>query len=974
LEIEANRRAEGEGSSSEPREVREESPAIAAYHATIGCSPGRSGRTGRAWPLGWHLYLFAVALIAPLLAFGLIATNRMIAAERAAAEEQVRGMARMLSAAIDREITSLAETLQVFAGAESLREGNLAGFHRDASAAVRGTGQAILLIDRNLNQLVNTRVPYGTPLPQTGDPDTARKAFATRRPANGDLMSDQLAQRFVLTVMVPVSINGEVPYALILSPEPASLSRVLEQQYLPEGWVARVSDRNGLILARSERFHELFGKPVPSDSEGESTGHAGVITAKDREGTPVLLANSWSGVTGWRTAVWVPLVILEAPARQLRLALAALAAIAFSVSLLAAALVGRWLARPIAGAASAAAALGRGAPVDYTPCAIAEVNVVGAALAAAASARLAAETALRGREALLRSATENAAVGLVMLDCEQRYTFANPAYAKIHGLPHSAAELIGKRPADVLGAVYETQVSPRLDRAFTGERVTYELARPRAGAAALGTDHYVVVYDPHRDSEGKVVAIIVTIFDITERKAAEQALAASKQQLQFVADHTPVLIAQYDAEQRYKFVNRPYADFFGCRPADIFGRHAREVLGEQAYAGAAPYIEEALAGHRTEYDLELPNTPRGPRAVRVVYAPESDASGRVVGWVAAALDITGRKEAEAELARLGAIVESSDDAVIGITLEGRITSWNAGAARIFGYNAGEIIGQPITRIIPPELHGGEEQILARLKGGQRIEHYETTRVTKDGRRIGISLTVSPVHDKAGTVIGASKVGRDITERKRAEEHVRFLMRELSHRTKNMMAVVQAISWQTVRKSLDLKNFEERFTQRLEALARSHDLLVKRDWHGVVLEDLVRTQLEPFVESAGERLALHGPTLLLMPQAAQDLGMALHELATNASKYGALSAPTGKIEIGWTVDGGTAKAERFVMTWRESGGPMVSPPLRTGFGSTVITRTLTTTLKGQAELEYRAEGLAWQLTAPVGRLIAEFHPS
>jgi PAS domain S-box-containing protein len=639
------------------------------------------------------------------------------------------------------------------------------------------------------------------------------------------------------------------------------------------------------------------------------------------------------------------------------------------MSLLAAAFLGRWLARPIAGVANAAVALGRGDPVGYAPCAIAEVNVVGAALTAAASARLAAETALREREALLRSATDNAAVGLVMLDRERRYTFANPAYAKIVGLPLSAVEIIGKRPADVLGSVYDTQISPRLDRAFAGERVTHELAR--SGATADDTDYYVVVYDPQHDPDGKVAAVIITIFDITERKAAEQALAESKQQLQFVADHAPVLIAQCDAERRYKFVNQPFADFFGCLRADIVGRHARDVLGEQAYAEAAPYMEEALAGHRSEFDLELPKAAHGVRAVRVVYAPEIAASGRAIGWVAAALDITERKQSEAKLAELAAIVESSDDAIISMTLEGRITSWNTGASRIFGYEANKMIGQPIVRIIPPELHGEEEQILSRLKRGERIEHYETTRITADARRIDISLAVSPVHDKAGEIIGASKVGRDITERKRAAEQVRVLMRELSHRTKNIMAVVQAISWQTVRKSLDLNDFEERFTRRLEALARSHDLLIKGDWRGVVLEDLVRAQLEPFLDTATERLAVHGPPLLVMPQAAQDLGMALHELATNASKYGALSVATGRIEIGWTVDGKSAEAKRFLMTWRESGGPIVREPGRKGFGSTVITGTLPRTLSGEVELEYRPEGLSWELTAPMGRLIAEF---
>jgi PAS domain S-box-containing protein len=178
-----------------------------------------------------------------------------------------------------------------------------------------------------------------------------------------------------------------------------------------------------------------------------------------------------------------------------------------------------------------------------------------------------------------------------------------------------------------------------------------------------------------------------------------------------------------------------------------------------------------------------------------------DSSGQLTGAINLLLDLSERYEADAVSAKLAAIVASSDDAIIGKTLEGEITSWNAGAKRIFGYEASEMIGQQIIRIIPNELHSEERQILGRLKRGEHVDHYETVRIAKDGRRIDISLTVSPLRDKFGTVIGASKVARDVTERKQTEKLQRLLVDELSHRVKNTLAIIQAIASQSLRAAL-----------------------------------------------------------------------------------------------------------------------------------------------------------------------------
>ena len=235
-----------------------------------------------------------------------------------------------------------------------------------------------------------------------------------------------------------------------------------------------------------------------------------------------------------------------------------------------------------------------------------------------------------------------------------------------------------------------------------------------------------------------------------------------------------------------------------------------------------------------------------PDGTRVRFQPHPtplfDASGRLVGGLNMLVDLTERHQAEVQSALIASIVASSEDAIISKTLEGRITSWNAGATRIFGYEADEMIGQSIKRLIPPELHAEEDRILAQVKRGDRLEHYDTIRTAKDGRRIDISLTVSPVRDKSGNIVGASKVGRDVTERKHVEKLHLLLLAELSHRVKNTLATVQAIANQTVRQARSPGEFAASFSGRLQALARTHTLLTDNTWQGADALPLIREQV------------------------------------------------------------------------------------------------------------------------------------
>jgi PAS domain S-box-containing protein len=240
-------------------------------------------------------------------------------------------------------------------------------------------------------------------------------------------------------------------------------------------------------------------------------------------------------------------------------------------------------------------------------------------------------------------------------------------------------------------------------------------------------------------------------------------------------DETPFMITRCSRDLRYVFVSRAYAKMIGREPGDIEGRPIVEIMGEEGFATIRPHIERVLGGGHVEYESDVMFADIGPRALRVVYRPDVDRSGHVAGWIASIVDLTDGQGARDARTLLVSIVDSSMDAIITKTLDGIITSWNGAAERLFGYTAAEMIGKPIRLLIPPERQLEEDDILARLRRGERLDHFETVRVAKDGRRLIISLSMSPLRNAAGTIVGASKIARDITDSRMADaERVRLL--------------------------------------------------------------------------------------------------------------------------------------------------------------------------------------------------------
>jgi len=344
-----------------------------------------------------------------------------------------------------------------------------------------------------------------------------------------------------------------------------------------------------------------------------------------------------------------------------------------------------------------------------------------------------------------------------------------------------AAELWGRSPP--LGAPSE-QYGPTFRRFRPdGEPLHFDAtpaaAAMRTGQAVLGAELLIERPDgsrvpvlmnvaPLQDRSGRIEGAVCSFQELTKRKLAEEALRASEAELQSVINRTPFMLVRCSRDMRYRFISEAYAQMI-CRPREaVIGKTIAEMLGETGFNTLKPHIDKVLRGDAVDFDCEIDFPVIGRRALYIAYRPERDANGNVGGWIASLRDITDERSGDQARRQLASIVESSDDPIISMDINGVIVSWNPGAQRVFGYAAEDVVGKSIAIIIPAYLHDEEPRILARIRRGERVEHYETIRRHKDGRLLDISLTVSPMRDEQGKVVGASKIARDITARKRAE--------------------------------------------------------------------------------------------------------------------------------------------------------------------------------------------------------------
>ena len=306
------------------------------------------------------------------------------------------------------------------------------------------------------------------------------------------------------------------------------------------------------------------------------------------------------------------------------------------------------------------------------------------------------------------------------------------------------------------------------------------------------------------------------------------------------------------------------------------------------------------------------------------------------------------------------LFEAAPNGMIVIDQAGAIVFINAQTEKLFGYSRGELVGQAVELLLPERFRATHAALRDQFGKNPQPRAMGAGRDLcgrrKDGSELPVEIGINPFHSGDRALVIASVV--DISERKRNEEHVHFIMSELSHRSKNLLMVVLAIANQTVKRATSFGEFQKQFEGRIMAIARCHDLLVEQGWAGASIQALILAQLEPFADSAA-RVDAAGPPIMLHPEAIQQLGLALYELATNAMKYGALSSPAGRIVIRWAVDQ-SRTPKKFCLSWEERGGPHVDPPTYEGFGHKLLSQIAEELPNTECGLVFGPEGVSWRL--------------
>lgn len=471
---------------------------------------------------------------------------------------------------------------------------------------------------------------------------------------------------------------------------------------------------------------------------------------------------------------------------------------------------------------------------------------------------------------------------------------------------------------------------------------------------------------PVRDENGVCFGVLSVTVEMTERVLAERKAAGQFDRLRNMFDQAPGFICLLGGPPDYEvaYVNEAHKQLFGDRNAE--GRPYLEAFGDVADVGKPEIIFETYASGRRYLGRGDPVIvpmlgAHEERFIDVVVQPLMDDSGKVSGVYVEGFDVTpivhAQQAAEHVARRLSAAVTLARLGTFELDVETREAKLDARAREIFGFGAGErITVEDLTgRMESEDLHRLALEDAAAIATGQTRREADYRIHLPDGTTRHISAVGDLIAVPDGPPLWSIGLLEDVTERRRAEQRQRMLINELNHRVKNTLATVQSIASQTLRSAADLAHARAAFEARLVALSAAHDLLTAQSWHGARLDEVVVSALSPFEAASKPQVARSGPPVWLTAPRALALSLALHELATNAAKYGALVTPQGRVSLRWTVSKG-----ELTLAWTEEGGPPVAAPSRSGFGMRLLQRNLARELGGDVTLEFASEGVRCEI--------------
>jgi PAS domain S-box-containing protein len=568
-------------------------------------------------------------------------------------------------------------------------------------------------------------------------------------------------------------------------------------------------------------------------------------------------------------------------------------------------------------------------------------------------------------EARLRAIVDNAVDGIITIDEYGLILDFNPAAQRLFG--YETAEVVGKNVKMLMPEPYRKEHDGYLQNyRDTGKRKIIGIGREVTGRRKDGTVFPLDLAVSEVQFGGRRLFTGI-VRDVTERKRVEE----ERQRFVSLIENSSDFIAVSSLAWELLFVNEAGRELIGITPEKVVTTEVRDLW----HNDTLPIVlGEALPTLQSEGSFRFQGKVRHfgtGEAIDVdcnMFGIRDAHTGDTIALAFAMRDIRVQKQREQALldgeARIKGILDSAVDGIVTIDERGSIESVNPAAQRVFGYSMQELKGKNVKILMPEPYHGEHDQYLRNYRhtGQRKIIGIgrEVVGRRKDGSTFPLDLAVSEV--PLGDRRIFTGIIRDITDRKQADQHRNLLVAELSHRVKNTLASVISVAQQTFRHAQSFKESRSAFEGRIQALAHTHSRLAETNWAGASLQAVLLDEVAPYRAGDGANTRMTGPNVMLGPKAAVSLGMAFHELATNAAKYGALSSPAGSVEIEW---GMLRPEDRQVrIRWTERGGPEVEPPTRSGFGRLLLERGLAHELKGKVQLDFAKEGLKCTIVFPL----------